>query len=236
MAAVLFRLTSVPVLDNNGDPVSGALAYFYETGTLTPTPVYQDAALTIEHTHPVVANAAGVLPPIYLNSDVTYRLRITDADGALIDESDPYADLSAQEILDKLLSVDGAGSGLDADLVRGTTPSAGGLAILAGTLVQSGIDGSDLTLTPSLVGRLVRNINSVSRSVVISPQADNAWPAGSFMLLGSWGSGNLVVTRGTGVSLTLAGTNKNVTIAAGGFGLLFRLSSDQWGIIGSGLS
>lgn len=38
---------------------------------------------------------------------------------------------SAAEILAALLTVDGEGTGLDADTVRGTTPAAGGLAVLA---------------------------------------------------------------------------------------------------------
>jgi hypothetical protein len=39
---------------------------------------------------------------------------------------------TAAQILAKLVTVDGSGSGLDADLLRGTTPSATGLSILAG--------------------------------------------------------------------------------------------------------
>jgi hypothetical protein len=39
---------------------------------------------------------------------------------------------TAAQILAKLVTVDGNGSGLDADLVRGTTPGATGLSILAG--------------------------------------------------------------------------------------------------------
>jgi hypothetical protein len=39
---------------------------------------------------------------------------------------------TAAQILAKLITVDGAASGLDADLVRGTTPGATGLSILAG--------------------------------------------------------------------------------------------------------
>lgn len=39
---------------------------------------------------------------------------------------------TAAQILTKLLTVDGSGSGLDADLVRGTTPGTTGLSVLAG--------------------------------------------------------------------------------------------------------
>jgi hypothetical protein len=236
MAAITFRLPFVSVIDEDGNTVSGALLYFYLSETLTQTPVYTDAALSDEHTNPVECNSAGQPPVIYLDSSIEYRLRVHDADDVFLYEVDPYRAQSGAEILTALLGVDGLNSGLDADLVRGTTPSTGGLAWLAGTVAEVGIDGADLTLVPSYAGRVIRNINSVSRNAVISPEADNAWPAGSFMIIGSRGSGNTVITRGTGVALLLAGTDKNVTITAGGFAFLFRTSSNSWTVIGSGLS
>lgn len=39
---------------------------------------------------------------------------------------------TAADVLSKMLTVDGSGSGLDADVVRGTTPGATGLSVLAG--------------------------------------------------------------------------------------------------------
>jgi hypothetical protein len=130
MAAVLFRLTSTPVFDTNGNPVSGALANWYLSGTLTRTPIYTDSGLSIEHENPVEANASGVLPSIYLDSDIAYRVIITDADGAELSDTDPYEDLDGAAVLAKLLTVDGSGSGLDADKLRGTTPTTFGLSLI----------------------------------------------------------------------------------------------------------
>ena len=91
MAAELYYTDSVPALSSNAYPVPGALLNFYLTETSTREPIYADAALTTEHTNPVVANSAGRFPPIYAESSVTFRVVPTDAEGVpLGDERDPY--------------------------------------------------------------------------------------------------------------------------------------------------
>lgn len=67
------------ILDSLGNPVSGAKANFYLTTTTTRVDTYQDAALTVPHTNPVIANAAGFLAPVYLSPDVLYKCVITDS-------------------------------------------------------------------------------------------------------------------------------------------------------------
>ena len=47
------------VTDSNGDPASGALAYFYQTGTTSPVTVYTDTGLSVAHASPVVADSGG---------------------------------------------------------------------------------------------------------------------------------------------------------------------------------
>ena len=61
--------------------------------------------------------------------------------------------VSAGEILTKLKTVDGAGSGLDTDTVRGTTPGVGGLAALAkaATIWASDNDGAGTGLEADTV-------------------------------------------------------------------------------------
>lgn len=45
--------------DLNGQPMSGGSVYFYEVGTTTPKTTYQDSALSVPNTNPVILNAAG---------------------------------------------------------------------------------------------------------------------------------------------------------------------------------
>lgn len=74
-------------VDVDGHPLVGAKLYIYQSGTSTPVTVYQDYANTIEHTHPIVADAAGIIPMFWV-PDGTYRVRLTDADGVEIFDDD----------------------------------------------------------------------------------------------------------------------------------------------------
>ncbi|MFL5384408.1 MAG: hypothetical protein ACJ8GN_17945 [Longimicrobiaceae bacterium] len=76
--------------DSNNVPLSGAKLYFYQSGTLTSATVYSDPARTTAHASPVVADAAGLFAPIYLNPSVTYRAILKNAAGVTIDDIDPY--------------------------------------------------------------------------------------------------------------------------------------------------
>ncbi len=90
MAAELFYTPAPVAFTSNGLPSAGAEAYFYASGTLDPQDVYTTSALTTPHANPVVANGAGRVPAIYLDSDVSYRLILKDRAGNTIDDIDPY--------------------------------------------------------------------------------------------------------------------------------------------------
>ena len=84
-----FQLPKTTVLDTSGNPIVGAKLYFYITGTSTPENVYQDEAQATAHTNPVVADAAGRVADIYLNTAVTYKIVVKDAADATIYTVDP---------------------------------------------------------------------------------------------------------------------------------------------------
>ena len=68
----------------SGLPQAGALAYFYITATSTLKDTFADYALTTPNANPVVADANGVWGPIYLSTDVNYRVTIKTSGGATI--------------------------------------------------------------------------------------------------------------------------------------------------------
>lgn len=70
--------------DANGNPVAGAKAYFYLSGTSTPVTVYSDAAATTPHPTPVVADGNGVFPPIFGASAASLKVNVTTAAGAAV--------------------------------------------------------------------------------------------------------------------------------------------------------
>ena len=91
MAAQLFYVPFDPVFTSRGLPAGAAKASFFYTGTTEPAPVYADGDLSIPLGATVEASALGQLPRIYLDSTITYRVRVVDALGAQIgNDIDPY--------------------------------------------------------------------------------------------------------------------------------------------------
>ena len=68
---------------------SGARFALYKAGTTTPTAMYSDAALTTS-LGSEITESGGRFPQVYL-PDGSYKWRVTDADGALIEEKDNVA-------------------------------------------------------------------------------------------------------------------------------------------------
>ena len=77
----------IPYIDENGDPMVGAQLYFFDEGTTTPQTVYSDSALGEAIAQPILADARGAFPMIYLQAG-TYRQRLLDADGVTIFDDD----------------------------------------------------------------------------------------------------------------------------------------------------
>lgn len=73
--------------DSSGLPYSGALLYFYQSGTTTPITVYQDSAKLTPHASPVVADSSGTFAEIYVDTD-PYKYVLNTAAGVLIDSND----------------------------------------------------------------------------------------------------------------------------------------------------
>ncbi len=69
----------------NGTPAAGAKLYSYLSGSSTPSPLYSNADLAIGHrlSNPVVADASGVFPIMYMDA-LSYRIFITTTDGTTI--------------------------------------------------------------------------------------------------------------------------------------------------------
>jgi len=79
------------VFNTRSLPAGAAKVYFYLSGTTTFQAVYADAALTVQLENPVVADAYGSMPVIYMPDNEVYRVRITDKNGSPIgDDIDPY--------------------------------------------------------------------------------------------------------------------------------------------------
>jgi hypothetical protein len=83
---VTFNLTVLP----------GSLMYFYENNSDTPKTVYQDKTGMIPHESPVVADASGAFPPIFL--DGLYSAELKSSSGVTQDGW-PVNDVGLDDIL-----------------------------------------------------------------------------------------------------------------------------------------
>ncbi|MCV2448894.1 hypothetical protein [Paracoccus sp. DMF] len=71
-------------LDLNGFSVPGARARFYDSGTSRLRTVYADAACETPHPSPLVADGAGVFPPVYDTGDGDVKVSVTTGDGVML--------------------------------------------------------------------------------------------------------------------------------------------------------
>lgn len=76
--AVLFD-PHFQAMDANGLPMSGAKLFFYQAGTSTLIPIYQDADASTPHTNPVVAPASGTFAPIYISPGTSVKFVLKTA-------------------------------------------------------------------------------------------------------------------------------------------------------------
>jgi len=73
--------------DANGDPLSGGLLYFYDTGTTDQKDTYTDSGEGTPNDWPVVLDAYGVPPDIWFTG--TAKVTLKDADGVTLRTLDP---------------------------------------------------------------------------------------------------------------------------------------------------
>ncbi len=86
--AQLFHLSGQTLVDGNGAPYAAAKMYTYETGTTTPKATYSNAGLTSANANPVVADANGRFPDVYLTAG-RFKILLTTSADVTIDTLDP---------------------------------------------------------------------------------------------------------------------------------------------------
>lgn len=77
MATVLSFLSGRQITDANGNPVSGAKLNHYLAGTTDLVTTYQNQAGTTPHENPVVCDAGGFVPLIYISDVSDWKVVIT---------------------------------------------------------------------------------------------------------------------------------------------------------------
>jgi hypothetical protein len=118
MSHQIFQLPKQTQIDSSVRVTPGAKAYFYATTTTTPQDTYTTSARNVAHPNPVVADANGVFPAIYLDPALVYKLTLTTSADVLIYTVDPVNDqVLSQAIIGGLLYPQ-----TDAESSAGVTP------------------------------------------------------------------------------------------------------------------
>lgn len=84
---ILWPHSNTVIRTNADRRAAGALAYFFQAGTATPRTTYQDANLTTPHAHPVVADAYGRFPAVFIDFGA-YRERVKTAGNTQLWDTD----------------------------------------------------------------------------------------------------------------------------------------------------
>lgn len=95
--AVRHQLPQVPAFDTLGQMAPGAKMRFYDATTTNPRAVYTDPGLSIAYSQPVVADSAGIFPPVFVTTGV-YKVTIHSAADVLLatyDNIDPSLSTNA---------------------------------------------------------------------------------------------------------------------------------------------
>src|ERR1700752_4824976 len=94
MATVLSFLSGRQITNDNGTPQAGALLYHYQAGTLSGLTVYSNQAGTTAHAQPVVCDAGGFVPLIYVDDTSDWKVIVRTSAGVTLQT---YDELPAAE-------------------------------------------------------------------------------------------------------------------------------------------
>lgn len=225
-------------LDANGNPVSGAQLYIYNTGTTTPQTVYSDSGLTTQHAQPIVADSNGVFAPVYHAGTTAVRVTVTDTSGNVLPgypidpaQSIPLSTSGASQVsfspTASITSVTAQGAIEEVftkslqNLAEDTTPQLGGVLDANSRQVRlsQGVDvASAATLTLGDDG----NSFDVTGTTTITAIATKA--VGTTVVLQFDG----VLTLTHHATDLILPTGANITTAAGDIAVFYEYATGDW--------
>lgn len=95
MADTILFAPIFQIEDANGNPLAGAKLWFFQAGTINDLTTYQDSAGATPHANPVVADASGLFPAIYMTGNATFKTELTTSAGSVIQTIDNITARSA---------------------------------------------------------------------------------------------------------------------------------------------
>lgn len=258
----LFSLPQQYVPERSGVPMMGAQLWFYEVGTSTPKDTFDASDLLTANTNPVVADQYGIVPPIWLDTTgVDYRVILRDSEDLVRSITDGLlGGDTPTDILTDIMTIDGAGSGLDADLLDGFDSDA-----FAKKAVDETVSGTwDFTARPTISGEGAGYVNvpvlektavytlfvddrgkdiSITTGGILIPVATevgNIIPVGATYCIYNDSTANQSIQAVTPATtlLRVAGTatTGTRTLAARGLAMCHKIKTEEWLVYGPGVS
>ena len=173
--ANLYSLPFSKVYDTAGEIEPGAQLYFTLAGTTTASAPYQDADLSTPHTNPVEADANGILPAIYLDDAIAYRVRIYDST-ATAGVGTPLEDYEIPAVTDATADFTTSGSITSSGGKIGYATGAGG------TVAQATSKSTGVTLN-ELTGQITLNNAALAANTTVSFTLTNSQIAAGDLLI-----------------------------------------------------
>lgn len=210
----LFHAGTVPALDSDGNPISGATWNFYATGTLTPRNVFADSAYVTSLGSQETADAAGRFVPIFLNDSTPTRAILKDAGGVTILDLDPVTVSSGAGSIVSSVDVDGASSGLV--FTGGPITSSGDISVDATSALAVAYGGTG-SQTASGARTNLSAAKSGANTDITSLQDGTTIAAGGTIAADSIGYRGLPqLTKTASYTLALTDAGKHISITTGG--------------------
>ena len=157
-------------VDGSGEVRPGQKMLTFDAGTTTPKVTYTDAALTIPHSNPIIADANGKFPDVFLELS-GYKLRFTDANDVQYLETDGvFGTPDIEDTVQQTQRITAAADQTTFNLTNSYTPGASNLIVFINGTYQYPpanyieTDSSTITFTSPLeAGDLVDVITAVQR-------------------------------------------------------------------------
>jgi len=261
MPGTLMPVPRHQFFDGNGTPLAGGKLHTFLAGTNTPSPVYQDSALTVPHTNPVTLDGSG-RETFFLDDAVSYKINLKTA--ALVDVwtvDNVFGALSsvltvtAANVRGLQISRSAADAGLSIQSIGGTGKTYGIVSTTAGALIiRDDADGTPsltflgnditaaLTGLFTIAGGLLRVTGFGEHSIAASGNAGHNFgirntavdvAAFASLLVGNDASNALAILQAFSSAYTPSGPNQanGVTLVATGVGGLSIRASHASGQI-----
>ena len=210
----LFHAGTVPALDSDGNPISGATWNFYATGTLTPRNVFADSGYVTSLGSQETADAAGRFVPIFLNDSTPTRAILKDAGGATILDLDPATVSSGAGSIVSSVDVDGAASGLV--FTGGPITSTGDITVDATSALAVAYGGTGAQTASGARTNLSAAKSGANTDLTSLSDACTVAEVGTIAAASVGYRGLPQLTKTASYTLALADAGKHISITTGG--------------------